>query len=935
MVSPQGKEEDSIAAEATAATGNGEIGDRDGPNAPPEAPEPFAPDTPMWRQYLSLKAKHPRDILFFRMGDFYEMFFDDAKIASEILGITLTSRSKDPGGIPMAGVPVRAVDTYLPRLLEAGRRVAIAEQMQDPSEAKGLVEREVVRVVTPGTVTDEKLVDDRSNNFLVAVVPDHNRSSDRKYGVAWLDVNTGLFQVWESSSANAMVAELARLNPAECLVPEGLGPGLEGCPELRQAIGDVFRTPYPDWAFDPATARRALTDHFRTRTLDGFGCEHHDTGVRAAGGLLQYVRDTQKTALRHITRLGTFTGGAHVPLDRTTQLALEISETYLGRRKSGTLLRAFDQAVTAMGARKLRGWLLAPLTEIPRILQRQDAIGEAVEKPELLDAVRELLREVQDLERLASRLSYGSASPRDLSALGRSLAALPRLRALLEPARCTLLREHDGELGAFAELATSIEQTLDAPPPAHTRDGGVIRPGFSPELDELRRLSTDGSRWLSDFQGEESRRTGIAGLKVGYTRVFGYYIEITNANAEKVPLTYIRKQTLKNCERYITPELKEHEARVLGAREQALSLEEKLFDALRDEAACAIPAIQTAADAVARVDALTALAHIARQRGYTRPTVDDSTALDIQDGRHPVVELLGSAALGSGGFVANSIQLEAQSPVAVITGPNMAGKSTFIRQTALLALLAQTGSFIPARAARIGVVDRIFTRLGAGDDITRGQSTFMVEMNETAHILNNATRRSLVILDEVGRGTSTFDGLSLAWAITEHIAEKIGARTLFATHYHELTAIEKTHPQVRNFNFAVKEWHDEIIFLRKIVPGAADRSYGIHVARLAGIPREVLQRSRAILANLEESSTDLRGRPTLAGPAPVRPLEISEPLTSGAQKGGPPAPERALQLDLFRDANAALFKEVKRLKIAAMTPLDALNYLAKLQQKIV
>ncbi len=863
----------------------------------------------MWRQYLALKEKYRQEILFFRMGDFYEMFFDDAKVAAEILGIALTSRSKE-NGVPMAGVPVRAIDSYLPRLLQAGRRVAICEQTQDASEAHGLVERDVVRVVSPGTITEGKLIDERSNNFILAVVP----SADG-YGLAWLDINTGQFQVWDCPSPAAAEAEVARLNPAECLLPEGLGPGLEGCPELKAAIGDVFRTPYPDWAFEPETARRCLTDHFRTSTLDGFGCGNLRAGLRAGGGLLHYIRETQKNALGHITRVVPFHGGRFVPLDQTVQRALELTETYLGRRRAGTLIDSFDRAITSLGARRLRAWLLSPLAEVEEILYRQDAVAELVRESAALDQFPEALGEIQDLERIASRISYRSAGPRDLVALRRSLEALPRLSGLLEARESAFFRDRRAGIGDFRGLASALAAALADSPPASVADGGAIRAGYNEELDGLRRLGTEGARWIADFQSEEARRTGITSLKVGFNRVFGYYIEITNAHAEKVPPSYVRKQTLKNCERYITPELKEYESRVLTARERALELEARLFAELRDIAAASIAAIQTAADSVGDTDAASTLARLARERGYVRPLVDRSLKLEIAEGRHPVLEL----SVGKD-FVPNSVGLDEAAPIAIITGPNMAGKSTYIRQTALLVLLAQTGSFIPARSARIGVVDRIFTRVGAADDITRGQSTFMVEMHETAAILNNATPRSLIILDEVGRGTSTFDGLSLAWAVTEHIAGRLRSRTLFATHYHELAELALTHSTVRNLNVAVKEWRDEIVFLRKIVEGATDHSYGIHVARLAGIPRAVIDRAKEILANLEAQALDIHGRPAIAPSPPAAP--------------GQPAP-RALQLDLFRDANEGLLKELKRLKVEEMTPIEALNYLAKLRSRIV
>ncbi len=872
------------------------------------SPEFPAPDTPMWRQYLALKERYRREILFFRMGDFYEMFFDDAKVASELLGIALTSRSKDAGAVPMAGVPVRAVESYLPKLLQAGKRVAICEQTQDPKETRGLVERDVIRVISPGTVTDDKLVDERSNNFILSVLP-----SQEGYGLAWLDVNTGQFYLWDCPSVDAAATEISRLSPAECLIPEGIGPSLESHPQLKAAFGEVFRTFWPDWAFDPAEARRTLTDHFRTRTLEGFGCEHLQGGVRAGGGLLHYIRETQKNALQHITKVSPFIDHRYVPIDRAAQRALELTETYLGRRKTGTLLAIFDRAVTPLGARRLRAWLLAPLLDVEEIVCRQDAIQEALSQGEFLDEARAILKEIQDLERISSRISYGSAGPRDLIALKRSLEALPHLREFLSLREASFFQARSASMGDFSELAKRIASALTDSPPASIRDGGAIRSGYNPELEELRRLGSEGTRWIAELQGEEARRTGIPSLKVGFNRVFGYYIEVTNTHASKVPPTYIRKQTLKNCERFITPELKENEARVLGAQDRALELEERLFAELRSAAASEIPRIQNAAEAVSEIDAVLTLAALARERNYIRPVVDRSDQLSITEGRHPVLELIGDEV-----FIPNSISLGSSAPIAIITGPNMAGKSTFIRQVALLVLLAQTGSFIPAKAARLGVVDRIFTRVGAGDDITRGQSTFMVEMHETADILNNATPRSLLILDEIGRGTSTFDGLSLAWAITEHIAGKLKARTLFATHYHELTEIALTHSTVRNFNFAVKEWQEDIIFLRKIVEGSSDRSYGIHVARLAGIPGSVLDRAKEILANLEAQALDLRGQPAIA-PPPAGERESTCPV----------------QLDLFRDANEAILKELKRIKVEQMTPLEALNYLARLRDRIV
>jgi DNA mismatch repair protein MutS len=882
-------------------------------------------ETPMMRQYFSMKEKHPEELLFFRMGDFYEMFFDDARIASELLGIALTSRSKDRDAIPMAGIPVKAIDSYLPRLLKAGQRVAICEQIQDAKDATGLVERDVVRVISPGTVTDETLVDEKSNNFLVALI-----QSARKTGMAWIDVTTGEFLIWESENFHAVLDELARIRPAECVLPESVKRGMESITGLKDALDSVFITTQPDWRFDTDDARRTLTDHFQTRGLEGFGCEHFEEAIRAAGGLIHYLRETQKDALRHISSVRPFQSGDYMVVDRATQRALEITETYLGGNRAGTLLASFDCSATSMGARRMREWLMKPLRSVEGILYRQEAISDLLETGTALDGLHTVLRTVHDLERICTRISYQSVNARDLVALKQSLGALPEIQSILSASESRFFRDRLADLGDFDELVSTIDAALVDAPPMTIKEGGIIRPGHNAELDELRELSEEGTRWLAEYQQRASTETGISTLKIGYTRVFGYYLEVTNAHADKVPETFIRKQTLKNCERYITPELKDYESKVLHARENAMDLEYRMFCELREVVAKRIAEIQTAARAVAEIDVIAAFGRLARDRNYVRPQIDESERADIEDGRHPVLENL----LDPGDFVPNSVSLTRDEPFMVITGPNMTGKSTYIRQVALLTLLAHTGSFLPCKSATIGIVDRIFTRVGAADDISRGQSTFMVEMNETANILNNATSRSLLVLDEVGRGTSTFDGISLAWAVTEYIVNKLGARTLFATHYHELTELALTSSKVRNFTFAVKEWNDEIIFLRKVLEGAADKSYGIHVARLAGIPKAVLQRAREVLANLEAQSLDIHGRPAFA-PTPGSSDE-SSPSTS--RLGDPPAPstnEASIQLDLFQDANAPLLKELKTLDLHKMTPLEALNFLDDLKKRIV
>jgi DNA mismatch repair protein MutS len=880
-------------------------------------------ETPMMRQYFSMKEKYAEEILFFRMGDFYEMFFDDARVAAEILGIALTSRAKDKERIPMAGVPVRAVDSYLPKLLKAGKRVAICEQTQDPKDARGLVERDVVRVVSPGTVTDEKLIGEKSNNYIASVVRDKD-----SFGLSWLDVSTGQFIVWESSDIAAVSSAFARLEPAECLLPESMGFAGDTAPALKRMLDGCLQTPYADSLFEWDTAHRSLTEHFGTRTLEGFGCEHLKLAVRAGGALLHYVAATQKDSLQHLTKVVPFQGSRHVPIDRATRLALELTERPRGESRGPTLLSAFDFTASSLGARRLRDWLLTPLAEVPEIVRRQEAVAELVRDGELRAAIRGILQEVHDIERIGTRISYRSANARDLVALSRTLGIVPRLRELASSREPRFLREAAERLAVPPGLPEEIARALVDSPPLATREGGIVRDGYDAELDELREIASQGTRWIARFQQEESQRTGIPSLKIGYNRVFGYYLEVTNTHRERIPQHYIRKQTLKNCERFVTSELKEYESKVLKASERSMELEYEIFVRLRDEAARHLASLQATAEAISEVDVVSTFAELAAERGYVRPTVDEGMELRIEDGRHPVLEIIP----GAEHFVPNSVDLDADRSIMIITGPNMAGKSTYIRQVAILTLLAQAGSFIPARSAQIGIVDRIFTRVGAADDLARGQSTFMVEMNEMANILNNATARSLLVLDEVGRGTSTFDGVSLAWAITEHIAEHLGARTLFATHYHELTALAERLTNVRNHNFAVKEWNDDIVFLRKVVAGGSDKSYGIHVARLAGIPRRVIDRARRILAGLESQALVLDrengdGLARATGERRATPRRGAE-----ARASGEPV---ARQLDLFASPNDALLRELRELDTDRLTPLEALQILAELKRRLV
>ena len=869
--------------------------------------------TPMMRQYLAIKERHPRELLFFRMGDFYEMFLEDAEEASKLLGLTLTSRSKDKNAIPMAGLPVRAIDTYLPKLLKAGKRVAICEQTQDPKETKGLVDREVVRVISPGTIVDDTLIGEDTNNYIAAIT-----RAKTGFGLAWLDVSTGRFLLWQTEDVLALCSEISRVDPAEILLPESLAFGLEEGDALQAALRDIVQTPFADPHFDYDSAYRVLTEQLRTATLEGFGCEHMKLATRAGGGLMQYIVDTQKTALSHITKVSAYRHQRHLPIDQATRKALEVTETYRGGDRSGTLISCLDRTASSMGARLLREWVLAPLTDVDDIVRRQEVVAEFVTDDDLRSQTIDLLRHVHDLERLSARISYRSANGRDLVALKNSLTIVPKIRVLLEESPTRYVAEILSQLEVPSELVDQLEAALVDEPPLAVKEGGVIREGYSPELDETREIASEGTRWIARFQQREIKETGIPSLKVSYNKVFGYYIEVTNTHQDKVPEHYIRKQTLKNCERFLTAELKEYESKVLNAKDRAVELEYEIFCGIRDRAMEHIPTFQRIAAATAQLDVLVTFARIARERDYVRPAINDSARLRIVDGRYPIVEHF----QGAEGFVPNSVELDDENRIMMITGPNMAGKSTYIRQVAVLTLMAQTGCFIPAREAELGVVDRIFTRVGAADDLAKGQSTFMVEMHETANILNNATPRSLVVLDEVGRGTSTYDGVSLAWAITELLAETISCRTLFATHYHELTALSTSFSNIKNFNFAVKEWNDEIIFLRKVVEGGTDRSYGIHVARLAGIPKPALDRAREILSNLEAQAFDLQDRPRIAH-RDTTSVNAPEPTEAG------------LQLDFFRSPNEDILRDLKRTDLDRLTPLEALQLLSDLQKRIV
>ena len=811
--------------------------------------------TPAMRQYMQAKREAPADaILLFRMGDFYEVFFDDAKRAAPLMDVVLTKRNS----VPMCGVPYHALQTYVSRLLDAGAKVAIAEQTEDPKKAKGLVKRAITRVVTPGTVLDEQVLSATRSNFLAAVMPSRNG----RCGLALLDLSTGDFRATELDSMADLETELHRASPAECLFPETLAETWEssGFPEAPPRL---VWSPMEDWRFGVEIATEDLCRHFGVASLDGFGCRGMDLAVGAASAVLHYASNNLRRDASHLTGLRIYHTNEYMVLDRISQRNLELVEPIFADARNATLLSVLDATETPMGARLLREWILHPLCRSEPIRARLDAVEALVSDQLLLGELREVLGEVRDLERTVVRLNVGTANARDLLVLKRGLDAAPGIRALLNEVETPLVRGLCEDLVGLPHLTELIGRAIADEPPLTLREGGIIREGYNEGLDELRRGATEGRSWIAQHQAGEQERTGIRSLKVRFNKVFGYYIEVTKANLDLVPEDYIRKQTLVNAERFITPGLKEIEDKILGSEEKSKALEYELFQALREQTVAVTPQIQAVARAVAVLDVVASLACIAVRHGYRRPAIADEPVTDIKDGRHPVLDRL----MRDEPFVPNDAFLDTGAhQLAIITGPNMAGKSTYIRQVALIVIMAQLGSFVPARSATIGLVDRVFTRVGAADDLSRGQSTFMVEMVETANILNNASPSSLIILDEIGRGTSTFDGLSLAWAVAEYLHDtlRVKARTLFATHYHELTELPLTKPGVQNYNVAVRDLGDRVVFLRKIVPGGADQSYGIHVAQLAGLPKQVIERAKEVLANLEGNAISDTGQPKLA-----------------------------------------------------------------------
>ena len=871
------------------------------------------------RQYLDAKRQYRDAIVLFRMGDFYEMFYEDALTAARALDITLTSRSKDAsgGGIPMCGVPHHAVDTYLTRLVQKGFRVAICEQVEDPKTAKGLVRREVVRVVSPGTFTDASYLDDREPTFLMGLVVQPAVATARagagsnvdRYGMALLDVSTGEFTAVGyrgDTGRQALADDIAVLRPREVLMASES--------ELRALLPDSpppVVTVVDPWVFDVERTHEALTSQLDTSGLEGFGLSDQPAATAAAGALVHYLRETQKTQLAHVRSIAFRETADAMVIDPSTLKHLEVVVSSEGTR-AGSLLSDIDLTVTVMGSRLLRGWLLRPLVSLERVHNRLDAVEELAFRSTERGKLREALKSVHDLERLVARAAMGTAGPRDLIALQRSLASVPRIRAILDPLEAPLTGSLLSELDEVPEARDAIEATLVEVPPVLARDGGMIRDGVDPDLDELRGISRGGKEQIAAMEAAERSRTGIGSLKIRFNRVFGYYIEVSKANLHAVPDDYHRKQTIAGGERFITPVLKEHEHRVLGADERILEREIALFEALRNRVAAAAARIQDSARALANLDVLAGLAETAAVHDYTKPHVHDGDELLITEGRHPVVERRVDHA-----FVPNDVTLNASThQVIILTGPNMGGKSTYLRQVALTALLAQIGSFVPAKRAKMPIIDRIFARVGASDNIAHGQSTFMVEMQETANILHTATSRSLVLLDEIGRGTATYDGLSIAWAVAEHLAtdERARPKTLFATHYHELTDVADALPGVANYHVVAREWKDEIRFLRKVEPGRSDRSYGIQVARLAGLPLKTVERAKQILAGLERDELSRGGRPTLAG-------ADADPQTQLGLFVAPPV------------TDTAVVQRLRGVDLDRMTPLDALTLLAELKRE--
>lgn len=864
-------------------------------------------DTPMMQQYRGIKKEYSDSILFFRMGDFYEMFNEDAKTASGILQIALTSRNKNSNPVPMCGIPHHSANLYITKLLKAGKKVAICEQTEDPKQAKGLVKREVVRVITPGTILDDNILDPKKDQFIASVYFGKNQ-----IGLAALDVSTGIFKVTQIDGENALILladELQKLDPKEIIIPNAI----KEEPRPWLPTGEVFVHPEEDWTFSFSEAYRNLIEHFRTQSLEGFGCENMEAAISSAGALIHYLRETQKSPLAHINTLTPFPIHDYMALDQCTLASLELVQSSEGSRKN-SLLGLLDLCQTPMGARRIREWILKPLIDLKKIQERLGIVADFKHNPTERKNLRDLLKHIFDLERLLGRITLSACNARDLIALKTSLKVFPDLSKALKSYDSPPLHAYLENWDNLESVYNLIDQNITDDPPLGLKEGNLIKAGCNEELDRLKKITREGKNWIASLELEEKERTGIPVLKVGFNKIYGYYIEITKKHIDRVPAEYIRKQSLVNAERYISPKLKEYEEEITGAEEKIFAIEQTLFEEIRSGVSLAGPRIQGMARTISEIDALSSFAEIAHRYNYCQPEFTNDRSLVIENGRHPLIEQIDPSVR----FISNDTFLDSvRQQIIIITGPNMAGKSTYLRQVALIALMAQIGSFVPADKVSLGITDRIFSRVGAQDHLLKGQSTFMVEMNETANILNNATPDSLIILDEIGRGTSTFDGISIAWAIVEflHKADQGGGpKTLFATHYHELTDLSRVLSGVKNFNVQVKEWNDEIIFLRKIVPGGTDKSYGIQVARLAGLPKKVLDRAHEVLFNLEQSEFDEVGVPKISH---------SENRQNQQSSG---------QLGLFPEPENPLIQKMKGIDPNELTPREALEVLFELTQ---
>lgn len=875
--------------------------------------------TPMMKQYMETKSQYQDCILFYRLGDFYEMFFDDALTASRELEITLTGKNcGQEERAPMCGVPYHAVEGYLNKLVSKGYKVAICEQVEDPKTAKGIVKREVVRIVTPGTNLDTQALDESKNNYIMCIV----YIADR-YGVSVADITTGDYFVTEFTDSAKLMDEIYRFSPSEIICNEAFymsGMDLDG---MKDRLGITIYS-LDSWYFDDEVCREKLLDHFKVSSFAGLGLADYDCGIISAGALLQYLLETQKNSLSNLTHITPYTTGKYMMLDSSTRRNLELCETLREKQKRGSLLWVLDKTKTAMGARTLRKYVEQPLIDKKEIIRRLDAVQELKDQAISREELREYLAPVYDLERLITKISYGSANPRDLTAFRTSLEMLPPIRYILQEMQSDLLKEVCSDLDPLEDLCEMIKNAIQEDPPIAMKEGNIIRDGYNEEVDKLRRAKSDGKDWLAKLENDEREKTGIKNLRIKYNKVFGYYLEVTNSYKDLVPEYYTRKQTLANAERYITPELKELEDMILGAEDKLYALEYEIYSNVRDTAAAQVERIQKTAKAVAQLDVFASLALVAERNNYTRPKINEKGVIDIKDGRHPVVERM----IPNDMFIANDTYLDDKKHrISIITGPNMAGKSTYMRQTALIALMAQIGSFVPAGSANIGISDRIFTRVGASDDLASGQSTFMVEMTEVANILRNATSKSLLILDEIGRGTSTFDGLSIAWAVVEYISDSrlLGAKTLFATHYHELTELEGKIDNVNNYCIAVKEKGDDIVFLRKIVKGGADKSYGIQVAKLAGVPDIVINRAKEIVEELSDEDITTR----------VSEIASKDRVTRKKPKVKKYDEVDIAQMSLFDTVkDDDVLEELKSIDVGNLTPIDALNTIYRLQNKL-